>query len=95
MTDSILQVQEFIGENGCNPKQWYVGITFKPQETLFNHHNVHRQLNSWIYRLIDSPEGARRVHDSLVELGCDSIRNPNECEGTIVYVYLKSHTTRP
>ncbi len=95
MTDSMLQLEEFIREHEAEPSQWYVGVAANPEKMLFKHHNVNRRHDSWIYRLAASHDDAREIHDSLVELGCDATQSLGELDGTLVYVYLKSQNTRP
>lgn len=90
MSDSMLQLHQFIENHGYNAKLWCVGIAVNAEEVLFVQHKVDRKRDSWIYRLADSSDTARAVYDSLIKLGCRGNPEQNEPRGTMVYVYLKS-----
>jgi len=91
----MLHLRGFIEEHACAPHQWYVGLASDAEEKLFQHHKVNRHANSWIYRMADSPETARSVHEKFLRLGCDGEQHANELNATDVYIYLKSHKTSP
>ena len=94
-SEIVLHLRSFINEHACASHQWYVGLASDAEEKLFQHHKVNRQANSWIYRMADSPEAARSVHENFLRLGCDGEQYPNELNATDVYIYLKSHKTKP
>ena len=93
--DIITDLQGFIQRHSNTPQEWYVGLASDAEEMLFNHHKVHRHIDSWIYRMADSSEVARHAHDACLQWECDGEKYPNDFVGTFVYAYLKSVNTIP
>ncbi len=98
--DARVEMKAFIDRARAPYSQWYVGITADPDERLAGHG---LQESDWyIVRRLAGPDGARRVEEHLLKLGCEGggSEAPGEggaepaAEPTAVYAYWKrGHTT--
>ena len=90
--DARLETKAFMDRSRAPYSQWYVGVAADPNERL-SEHGVQED-DWWIVRRLDSAEGARRVEEFLLKLGCDGGSGGGDEESTAVYAYWKrGHTT--
>lgn len=93
-SDIIGDIEDYIGKNGGNFGEWYVGATGAPKAMLFSQHKVKQQGDAWVTRLAKDELDA---HD-VVEYFRSTRRTkgrPHEKKDTDLYVYafkVKSHT---
>jgi hypothetical protein len=91
--DIILDLQNFIQQQSFPPSKWSVGIAADAERALFQDHYIDRDLGSWIYRMADSLEVARLVHETCLQWGCAPAECSPDRKGIYVYAYLKSGIT--
>ena len=73
--DLITRFQQYIDRNGGIPKGyggygWYVGVTSRPRERLFDEHKVNERSGAWIYGTAGSSRIARDVEEHFLRKGC-------------------------
>jgi hypothetical protein len=93
--DIANDLNSFIQQCGGANEDWYIGIAFDAEYTLFNDHKVSRHFDSWIYRIADNSDIARSVESAYLTSGFDGGHDGVEAVGSIVYAYLKSAHTQP
>lgn len=90
----IHDLQDYLGNNGGNYREWYVGITSDPDQRLFVDHNVNK-VDTWIHAPADSNDGAREVEEYFLNLGCDGGSGGGDKTSKVVYAYRKNAHTNP
>ena len=86
---------EFIQREGGHPKTWYVGVAADPRGRLFDEHQVHYQVDAWIYRTAASEKEAQHVQDYFMEYGLDGRKSVLRSGSCAVYAYRKGVITDP
>ncbi len=71
---------------------WFVGVTDKPKEQLFEVCNVDKENAWWIYRTAEDSPTATKVKVALLNNGfkLDSFEKDGITEAKIIYAYRKS-----
>lgn len=93
-SDIIGDIEDFIGKNGAQFGEWFVGCTGSPKTTLFTHHRLKQSGDAWISRLAKDDLDAHDVVEYFRSTRRTRAR-PGERRDSDLYVYafkIKSHT---
>lgn len=93
--DARLNMKGFIDRSERPIEDWYAGTAVDGHDRLLNFHHVNEEHDWWIYEEIDSAEGAQKVEQFLIKLGCTGGQGDGDPEGTHVYCYAKEEHTNP
>ena len=93
----IKELSYYLRSNGSNNKEWFVGISHDPLETIITKHYVDEEKDLWIYRECLSPKDAKDVLRHFTEtLKCDGDKNnETSSDNKYVYAYKKNGRTEP
>ncbi|MFQ5903596.1 MAG: hypothetical protein ACE5JO_07895 [Candidatus Binatia bacterium] len=92
----ISDIKKYIQQGGGTYSAWYVGISQKARDRLFNGHGVHEKGDWWIYRQAYTSKAARNVERYFVNtLGADGGTGGGDEDADYVYAYKKSSHTDP
>lgn len=90
----IGDLEDYIGRNGGDYREWFIGATGAPKAMLFTQHKVRQSGDAWIARLAKDELDARDVVEYFV--GSRKAKGrAKEARDTDLYVYaykIKSHT---
>lgn len=93
-SEIIGDIEDYIGRNGDNFAEWFVGATGTPKARLFTQHKVKQKGDAWIARQAKDEYEAHEVADYF-RTTRRTKGQPAEPRATDLYVYaykLKSHT---
>ena len=92
----VVQIKNYIEQNGGNYTSWYVGRAEHPEEQLISH-GVNLDQDPCIYRTASCQEDAKSVKQYFItHLGTYGAPNDNDDENALsIYAYKKSRATHP
>jgi hypothetical protein len=85
----IMEILEFIYQEGGDPKTWHIGVTHDPRQRLFDEHEVDYQSDAWIYRTAASEGEALQVQAYFSEFGLAEGEEGWQRGACTVYAYRK------
>lgn len=90
----IADIEAYIGNNGADFGNWYVGIATSPRDRLFNDHSVRENGDAWIFREATSSTVAREVENYFINVkGMQGGGGGGDYSSRSVYAYkIKPHT---
>ena len=99
----ILSVQQikfemlaYIKEFGGSFADWYVGVAAEPVRTLTEQHGLDPRLDIWLYKQALTARACGTIQSFFLrKLGTDGIDCPPAEDADCVYLYKKTHRTRP
>lgn len=93
----IKEISYYLRSNGSDCKDWFVGLSHDPLETIITKHSVDEEKDSWIYRECLSHKDALDVLKYFREiLKCDGSKVlETQDEAKYVYAYKKNDRTEP
>ena len=94
----IKEVLYYLRSNGSdNNKDWFVGISHDPLETIITKHYVDEEKDLWVYRECLNPKDAKDVLRYFTEtLKCDGNKDGETSnDNKYVYAYKKNSRTNP
>ena len=92
---AVATIDSFMRQVGGTKGDWYVGISAKPRQRLFDDHAVHEQLDAWILQQTLSSDIARAVEKAYLDTGHCGGPGGGDSLAIFVYAYRKSTRTRP
>lgn len=93
----IKEISYYLRSNGTDNREWFVGRSYDPLETIITKHCVDEAKDLWIYRECLNPADAINVLRYFTEtLKCDGDRNTETpSDSKFIYVYKKNSRTTP
>ncbi|MDH3975145.1 MAG: hypothetical protein OEV42_12765 [Deltaproteobacteria bacterium] len=90
----IVEIKQFMAQNGGRNFDWYCGIAADPGERLFNDHNVDEQKGAWIERDCGNVDIARKMENIFLESGCRGGAGGGDESARFIYVYKITPSTK-
>jgi hypothetical protein len=89
----ISEIQRYIGNNSYS--EWYVGITDKPEERLFEEHAVNKANESWWYYAdAGDSDTSRKIEEYFIDQGTKGGPGGGDYSSSYVYAYKITSSTR-
>jgi len=92
----IEEIRDYIVGSGSPSSYWYIGVSERAGEALFEKHGVTKEGDLWIYRTARSAKIAHQVRDHFTsELGLEGSTAAAPGDPRIVYAYRMAAQTEP
>lgn len=95
----ISELLYYVRSNDRDMKNWYVGLSNDPLETIIVEHGLDEEKDQWVYRQCLTHEDAQKVLSHFViTLGCTTnsqIGKGIKDQAKFVYLYKKQKHTNP
>ena len=90
----VLRIRAHVKRRGGPSSSWFIGVSAKPRQALFETHAVRKEEDYWILAHAKSSSVARKVKLFLGKIGMIQVAEPTE-KADFVYAYKKAgHTPR-
>ncbi|MFP4466672.1 MAG: hypothetical protein ACLFP1_06455 [Candidatus Goldiibacteriota bacterium] len=85
---------EYVRKKGGPFSGWYVGVSKKPDKSIFKDHKVPKKGSPWFYKFASDSMESARVYEQLLMMGFDGDKKSSDPGAFGVYVYRKSKETK-